>query len=67
MNNLPCKYCKHFVCSYIKNGRINIECDKRYFEIEFDLNEQFCCGKFKPTKQYKKQLKLTHQHEDKGE
>ena len=66
MENLLCKHCKHFVCSYIKNGCMNIEC-KRYFEIEFDLGAPFCCGKFKPNKKYKKELKLTHQHEDKGE
>lgn len=55
MENLLCKHCKHFVCCYIKNGRMNIECDKRYFEIEFDLGSPFYCGKFKPNKKkYKK-------------
>ena len=67
MENLPCKHCKHFVCSYIKSGCMNIECDKRYLEIEFDLDSPFCCGKFKPNKKYKKQLRLTHQHKDKPE
>lgn len=65
MENLPCKYCKHFICSYINSGCMNIECNKRYFEIRFDLNSPFYCGKFMPNKQYKKQLKLTHQQEDK--
>lgn len=58
MENLPCKHCKHFQCAYIKYGYMNIECDKRYFELSFEIDKPFCCGKFKPNKQYKKYLKL---------
>ena len=63
-----CKYCKHFNCSYIKNGYMNIECDKRYFEITFELGTPFVCGRFKPNKKGKLFLKKqAHQHENKGE